>query len=42
MELGSIADAFAPPYGDLIKGLIGTLMFGSLAASVDMGWNPGA
>lgn len=38
MKLGSIADMFNSELGDVIKTVIGTILFIPFVASVDMDW----
>ncbi|MDH6280108.1 hypothetical protein M2280_001320 [Prescottella agglutinans] len=41
MDLGSIAKMFEPPYGELVKTIIGMTIFMPIAASIDLGHLPG-
>ncbi|MDH6676881.1 hypothetical protein M2284_001079 [Rhodococcus sp. LBL1] len=38
MKLGSLAAMFEGEAGDFVKGILGVLMMGSLANSVDFRW----
>lgn len=38
MDLGSIAEMFKPPYGDLVKTIIGMAAFMPFVASFDFGF----
>ncbi|KJF23252.1 MULTISPECIES: hypothetical protein [Rhodococcus] len=40
MKLGSIADMFDPPYGELVKMIIGFIFVIPVMGSIDMNFNP--
>lgn len=42
MDFGSIAKMFDPPYGDIVKSIIATIIFTPLVASLDFNFYPNA